>query len=283
MQRIIMPILRTGMFLLVLFSVITCKKSTSTNNGTPSASYSYTSNGASSVTFTSTSTNSPTSFQWNFGDGTTGTGNPVTHVYKMDSGFAVKLTVSNSEGSSSTTDTFQKLANIHTRFGDMLMWLDNQTPLYKRNYLGLADTGFYDSTTFHRIVQNFVIQGGDPLSKNPNNPNVGTGGPGYTIPFLYVQQLTHVYGAVGAASTGAGQPGNGSQFYIVVNPQGEHTLDGSYPIFGLIINGMNVAVNISNQPQNSANNMPLSRITMAVKTVIISNADLKGKYGFTPY
>ena len=213
MQRIF----KAGIALLMLFLVINCKKSSDSNSAVkPTASYTYTSNGKSSVTFTSTSTNTPTSYTWNFGDGTTGTGNSVTHVYNMDSGFAVTLTVSNSAGSSSITDTFQKLANIHTRFGDMLMWLDNQLPLYKRNFLGLADTGFYDSTTFHRLVPNFVIQGGDPLSKTPGNPYIGSGGPGYTIPFKTdLPLISHVYGAVGAASSGAQQAANGSQFYIL--------------------------------------------------------------------
>ena len=270
----------------VLLSV-TCKKKTETPaSATPApvASFSYTTSGP-AITFTSTSSNNPSTLTWYFGDGDSATGSPVTHTYTAAGSYSVKLTAANSSGKNSASQsiTMEILANIHTRYGDMLMWLYNEAPLYKKNFTGLADTGFYDSTTFHRLVPDFVIQGGDPNSKQAGNPYIGDGGPGYNIPFLAdTPLLSHVYGAVGAASTGPGQPGNGSQFYIVVNPQGDHSLDGLYPVFGLIINGMNVAVAISNLPNGGGQaNMALERITMTVTDVLYTDTELKSKYGFT--
>ena len=78
--------------------------------------------------------------------------------------------------------TKEKVVSIQTDFGEMVIWLHKGTPLHRDNFLKLADEGFYDSTEFHRIIPNFMIQGGDPLSKNENRLDDGTGGPGYRIP-----------------------------------------------------------------------------------------------------
>lgn len=105
------------------------------------------------------------------------------------------------------------------------------------NFEKLANSGFYDGTRFHRVIPNFVIQGGDPLSKDPNNPRVGTGGPGYTIKCETAGNPNqHVAGALSMAH--AGKDTGGSQFFVC------HTrlphLDGVHTVFGQIEQGMDV-------------------------------------------
>src|SRR5204863_5372392 len=135
--------------------------------------------------------------------------------------------------------TLDDLISMKTKFGEMVMCLYDLTPKHKANFLSLTEQHFFDSTTFHRIVPNFVIQGGDPNSKDSDPTNDGTGGPGYTIPAEINSLLKHDYGAVGAARDNNPQKAsNGSQFYIVVNPSGDHNLDGNYTVFGMVIQGM---------------------------------------------
>lgn len=105
------------------------------------------------------------------------------------------------------------------------------------NFEKLANSGFYDGTRFHRVIANFVIQGGDPLSKDPSNPRVGTGGPGYTIKCETVgNPHKHVAGAISMAH--AGKDTGGSQFFVC------HTrlphLDGVHTVFGQVETGMDV-------------------------------------------
>lgn len=112
------------------------------------------------------------------------------------------------------------LITIKTEFGDINMVLYDQTPEHKKNFIKLAREGFYDSLLFHRVINGFMIQTGDPDSKNAGSgEKTGQGGPGYTIPPEFVPGLIHEKGAV----AGARQPdhlnpekrSHGSQFYIV--------------------------------------------------------------------
>lgn len=105
-----------------------------------------------------------------------------------------------------------------------------KAPKTAGNFIKLAKEGFYNGLTFHRVVPDFVVQGGDP------NGN-GTGGPGYTIPFEETG-LKHDDGAVAMARKGDDKNSAGSQFYICLGPQ--HQLDGDYAVFGKVIQGMDV-------------------------------------------
>jgi peptidyl-prolyl cis-trans isomerase B (cyclophilin B) len=105
-----------------------------------------------------------------------------------------------------------------------------KAPKTAGNFINLAKQGFYNGLTFHRVVPDFVVQGGDP------NGN-GTGGPGYTIPFEETG-LKHEDGAVAMARKGDDKNSAGSQFYICLGPQ--HQLDGDYAVFGKVIQGMDV-------------------------------------------
>ena len=111
------------------------------------------------------------------------------------------------------------IAIITTEFGEIHVVLYDETPQHKENFLKLANEGFYDSTTFHRIIEGFMIQGGDPNSKDENEMNDGQGGPGYTIEAEFNTKFTHKKGALSAARMGDQQNpekrSSGSQFYIV--------------------------------------------------------------------
>lgn len=174
----------------------------------------------------------------------------------------------------------EDIIEIKTEFGTMYMWLYKSTKQHRENFLTLAKNQYYDSTTFHRVVVNFVIQGGDPNSKDADKTNDGTGGPGYTIPAEFNDSITHVYGAVGAARDNNPQKAsNGSQFYIVTNLPGAHFLDKNYTVFGIIFNGMDVAVAISTKAKDSKDR-PLNDIKMDVNVVQFTPEYLKDNFGF---
>lgn len=112
---------------------------------------------------------------------------------------------------------------IKTEFGDIKVMLYNETPKHRDNFLKLAKQGFYDGTIFHRVIKGFMIQGGDPDTKNAQpGQKFGNGGPGYTIDPEFNPKLIHKRGALAAARQGDNinpeKKSNGSQFYIV---QGE--------------------------------------------------------------
>jgi cyclophilin family peptidyl-prolyl cis-trans isomerase len=179
----------------------------------------------------------------------------------------------------------EDIIEIKTTDGTMYMWLYKQTPLHRANFLKLAGEGFFDSTTFHRIVPAFVIQGGDPNSKDADSTNDGIGGPGYTIPAEFVDSIKHIYGAVGAArDNNPAKASNGSQFYIVVDPNGEPTLNKNYTVFGQIIGNKDLAVTLSLKPRNKVNpkDRPYSNISMDVNVVKFTLAELKSQFNFTP-
>lgn len=161
------------------------------------------------------------------------------------------------------------LAVIETPHGVMRLQLYRETPQHRQNFLKLAREGFFDGTTFHRVVPGFVIQGGDPNSKDADPGNDGMGGPGYTIPAEIHPELKHERGAVGAARMGdqvnPSRASNGSQFYIVVAEKGTPFLDGAYTVFGRVLEGIEVADRIV-VAERDARDRPLQNIPMKVRT-----------------
>ena len=112
------------------------------------------------------------------------------------------------------------LVTIKTKYGDMYAILYDETPKHKENFIKLAKEGFYDSLIFHRVMKGFMIQGGDPQSRNaPSGASLGTGGPGYTIPAEFNEKFIHEKGALSAARLPDQQnpqkASSGSQFYVV--------------------------------------------------------------------
>lgn len=150
-----------------------------------------------------------------------------------------------------------------TDFGDIRFWLYHQTPLHRENFLDLASGNFYDGLIFHRVIENFVIQGGDP-------EGTGFGGPGYTIPAEIKAEITHQFGAVGAARLGDDvnpeKESNGSQFYIVSDSNGEPGLNGNYTVFGQVFEGLEVVTSIS-QVEVDANDRPLDDVIMQIVSI----------------
>ncbi len=131
-----------------------------------------------------------------------------------------------------------KSATIETSRGTIVAELfDAEVPGTVENFEKLANSEFYDGTRFHRVIPRFMIQGGDPLSKDGNNPRVGSGGPGYKIKCeTHLNTHTHVAGTLSMAH--AGKDTGGSQFFICHEPQ-KH-LNGVHTVFGQVTDGMEV-------------------------------------------
>ncbi len=131
-----------------------------------------------------------------------------------------------------------KTATIETSRGTIVAQLfDEEAPGTVANFEKLANSNFYDGTRFHRVISNFMIQGGDPLSKNADDPRAGTGGPGYTIK-CETHRNTHKHVAGTLSMAHAGKDTGGSQFFICHSPQSH--LDGKHTVFGQVTTGMDV-------------------------------------------
>lgn len=175
------------------------------------------------------------------------------------------------------------LVNISTEFGDIKLILFEETPLHRENFLKLTREKFYDGTTFHRIIDGFMIQGGDPNSKDEDPTNDGAGGPGYTIPAEFSKNLRHVQGAVAAARMGDAvnpkKESNGSQFYIVENKQGAHFLDNNYTVFGQVLQGIEVVEKIAEQPKDERDR-PRKDLKMTVTAKKMPKSKITKLYGY---
>lgn len=177
---------------------------------------------------------------------------------------------------------------IKTEFGNMTVMLYNGTPKHRDNFVKLAKEGFYDDLLFHRVIEGFMIQGGDPNSRDADqNRRLGGGGPGYEID-AEIGAL-HLYGALAAArNNNPEKRSNGSQFYIVhgkkINPaqlnNGNYTdeqkelyttlggtpqLDNSYTVFGEVVEGLEVIDKIAAVQTNQ--DRPLEDVVMSVKVM----------------
>lgn len=133
-----------------------------------------------------------------------------------------------------------KIAEIHTPKGIMRAELYEQdAPNTVENFVKLAKEGFYDGLAFHRVIPNFVIQGGCPFSKNPGDPRVGTGGPGYQIKCEVDGNMQrHDRGVLSMAH--AGRDTGGSQFFICHNRENTQHLDRHHTCFGRVTEGLDV-------------------------------------------
>jgi cyclophilin family peptidyl-prolyl cis-trans isomerase len=154
-------------------------------------------------------------------------------------------------------------ATIETKFGTItLAFFPDTAPGHVKNFLELTKKGFYDGTTFHRVIPGFMIQGGDPNTKSPDKSRHGMGGPGYTIKAEF-NSRSHKRGALSMAR--AGHPDSaGSQFFICVADS--PFLNNQYTVFGEVVSGMDVADKIVNAPRDGNDN-PNERVEMKVKVV----------------
>lgn len=196
--------------------------------------------------------------------------------------------------------TSEPRVKISTEYGDMIMTLRDDTPKHKENFLKLVEEGFYDGLLFHRVMNGFMIQGGDPDSRDSQpGAMLGMGGPGYTIPAEFSGAL-HIKGAVAAARMpDQGNPAkasSGSQFYIVQGTfmdessvdsglarsrkkytaeerqayidagGGAPFLDDEYTVFGQIVEGLDIIDKIALQRGDKANR-PLQDIPMKLSII----------------
>jgi peptidyl-prolyl cis-trans isomerase B (cyclophilin B) len=158
---------------------------------------------------------------------------------------------------------------IHTTKGDMTLELWSAVaPKTVANFQKLASEGFYNGTCFHRIVKGFMIQGGDPLTKDENQKSMwGTGGPGYQIKAEF-NDRSHQLGVISMARS-ANPDSAGSQFFICLGD--ESFLDGQYTAFGKVVKGEDVLKAIGNTPtergSSGENSSPLERIEVTSVTV----------------
>ncbi len=166
----------------------------------------------------------------------------------------------------------EEVGVIQTSMGTLVVAFYNDAPKHVANFKKLARDGFYDGTTFHRVIPGFMIQGGDPETRDDDRFNDGSGGPGYTLEPEIKHQ--HIRGAlVGARLPEQMNPNresSGSQFFICVDPQPH--LDNGFTVFGYVVDGMNVAKKISLVRRDKANN-PLHKIVM--EKVTIERRELK--------
>jgi cyclophilin family peptidyl-prolyl cis-trans isomerase len=176
-----------------------------------------------------------------------------------------------------------QLVTIETPHGEIKLVLFDDTPQHRDNFLKLTKEGYYDGTTFHRIIDGFMIQGGDPNTKDDDPSNDGTGNPGYTIPAEINLNHKHVRGSVAAARKGdmvnPQRESSGSQFYIVENHSGTPMLDQAYTVFGQVVDGLDVVDKIAEQPKDGRDR-PLSDIKMKLKVDKVKRKKIARKYKY---
>lgn len=165
----------------------------------------------------------------------------------------------------------EPVLDIVTNLGTIKVKLYSKTPKHRENFAKLALTGYYDSLLFHRVINGFMIQGGDPFTRDTSAAAVakyGQGGPGYTIPAEFVPEYTHKKGALAAARRGdvanPKKESSGSQFYIVQDAGACAQLDGAYTVFGETVSGLDIIDRIA-QVATDQRDKPL--MDVRIKTI----------------
>ena len=154
-------------------------------------------------------------------------------------------------------------AVIETKFGKIeLKFFPDVAPNHVNNFIELAKKGFYDGTTFHRVIPGFMIQGGDPNSKDPDRKKHGMGGPGHTVKAEF-NSTPHKRGVLSMARS-ADPDSAGSQFFICVADA--PFLDRQYTAFGQVASGMEAVDKIVSQPRDKQDN-PLERVEIKVQVI----------------
>lgn len=257
------------------------------------------------VDFENQSENAET-YEWDFGDGNTSMEATPSHRFGSSGNYLVVLKAKKGNKTRKVEKRVKIdapetcLVEIETDFGIMIAQLSDETPLHRDNFSKLAEEGYYDGLIFHRVIQSFMVQGGDPKSKNAEKgASLGNGGPGYEVPAEIKTTMTHVKGALAAARTpdqyNPEKKSSGSQFYIVhgkplsdsaldrvegskdirYTPEqrteylengGYPTLDQEYTVFGKLISGFDVLDKIA-QVKKDRRNRPEEDIKMKVRLI----------------
>lgn len=162
-----------------------------------------------------------------------------------------------------------EIGQINTPYGEILIWLYDETPNHKASFIQLAKVHYWDSFTFNRVIPDFVIQGGCPDTKEGFTDST------YLLKPEFVPSLKHTYGAFAAGRDN--NPGKYSarcQFYIVENKEGVPRLDGNYTVYGKVITGMDVVEKIAHVVRDKAD-MPLTPVKLDVNIIKIKIKVLK--------
>lgn len=269
--------MNTSKYLILLSSILilsSCAK--------PLARFTYTSSdneAPSKVKFENTSEKSESYF-WDFGDGTTSEEVNPEHKYFLSGNYTITLKAKKGNKEHMTTQNIAIDAphdctvEMETTAGNVTIQLYDNTPKHRDNFIKLAETGYYDGLLFHRVINGFMIQGGDPDSKGAQpGQRLGAGGPGYTVPAEINAENAHIKGALAAARQGDAvnpeKKSSGSQFYIVhgksvseaelagmesrkgvaytpeakaayLEQGGVPFLDQEYTVFGIVIEGLDI-------------------------------------------
>ncbi len=257
------------------------------------------------VTFTNNSKNA-TTYRWDFGDGNSSEYESPIHRYLHSGNYEVTLIATDEKGKTNIKKSRLMvvppkncLVEIQTDYGSMVVELYDETPKHRDNFIKLVEEGFYNDLLFHRVINGFMIQGGDPNSKNPSpTQQLGAGGPGYQIDAEFSTDFIHTKGALAAARQGDAvnpeRKSSGSQFYIVqgkplteqevtgmerrtgmsysedqknalMTHGGTPFLDGQYTVFGHVVTGLEVIDKIA-----EVETQPGDRPKVDVKMKIVS-------------
>lgn len=240
-------------------------------------------------------------YEWQFGDGGSSMEASPNYSYASPGTYNVILKAKKGNKVSKIEKTITVegkeicLVVLETIFGEMVIELFDETPQHQDNFLKLVEEGFYDGLLFHRVIDGFMIQGGDPLSKNAKpNQALGTGGPGYQVPAEFVDHLVHTKGALAAARTNnPKKESSGSQFYIVhgqpvTNAQlsqnesrkgfryppeqrkaylemgGTPFLDRDYTVFGRVVAGLDIIDRIAKVAKDGKDR-PVDNVSMKIR------------------
>lgn len=245
-------------------------------------------------------------YSWDFGDGITSSEENPDHKYLLSGQYNVALTAMKDKKKNTSNQTVvvkapeKCLVQLETAYGNMLIELYDNTPNHRDNFTELVSEGFYDSLLFHRVIDGFMIQGGDPNSRNADlNKRIGTGSPGFQVDAELNDQNIHLKGALAAAR----QPDNvnpekkssGSQFYIVhgntitdatlnqaeyrtgieYTPEqrelykekgGYPFLDTGYTVFGMVIEGLDVIDKIA-EVETKRGDRPVENVSMKLTVI----------------
>ncbi len=165
------------------------------------------------------------------------------------------------------------VGQIITPQGEMLFWLYDDTPTHKASFIKLANENYWDSLSFNRVIENFVIQGGCP-----DTPEGFSDSP-YQLDPEILPTHNHIYGAVGAGRDGNPEKlSAGCQFYIVHDKDGIQRLDGDYTIYGQVFKGLDVLEKIATTPTDSLD-APVERVPLDVNIIQLTEEELK-QYGY---
>ena len=168
-------------------------------------------------------------------------------------------------GKESAMEEKREVAVIKTTMGDITFeLLPDVAPKMVENFKELASSGFYNGTTFHRVMNGFMIQGGDPLSKDDNPGNDGTGSGPRKMPAEFTTKYSHERGIVSTAR--GNDPDSGSCQFFVVQKQSKF-LDNKYTIFGRVVEGMDVVDKISLVKKDQKTNRPFENVVMTSVTI----------------